>query len=309
MVIYLLSILAVLTTIFVPQTHAQSSPIGQGITITPSIARIDLAEDAPEVTLYYHNNTALPVELSFKAQDFTALEEGWKPKFLEEKDAANYQYALSSWITFEKQQLALNPNERGTVRVFINHERLTPGGHYATILAELVQKDDIGQVKLKGILSSLLFVRTSTGLEVEKAEIAAFKALISRFSWPNAMLLRFHNTGNVDVVPHGLITLSDSFGKEVGKGIVNEDSLITLPESIRRYDVPVKTNRNVLLPGKYTATVNIQFGKSSQQLTTQTTFYSLGSLSLWHIATGAVLLAIAGIGIKKYRKRRVKKHV
>lgn len=278
----------------------------EGITVTPSVLRLDLSEDAPVAELYYKNNTKVPIELSFSAQDFSELEEGGRLKFLQEKDAKNYRYGLTSWITFEKQSITLSPNEEQKVKVFIDKDKLTPGGHYATIQAELKQTGGVGQVPVKAIISTLLFVRTATGNEREEMVLQSVEPIRTILGFPDAFLLRLQNKGNVELTPHGLIEIRDMFGNIVAKGIVNEGSLIVLPESMRRFDVPLTNQSRFIAPGVYKANINIRFGlpagkagKNDKTITDSATFLSQGSINL--LLLGLIIL-VAVVTVLSARK-------
>lgn len=280
------------------------TPIPKGVTVFPSIAHIDLAIDPSEYDLTYVNNTNYDIEIKLSSKDFTDLEYGHRINYLEEKDAANYQYSLSSWLSFENNTLQLSPQEKKSVKIFIDKERITKGGHYASILAEIVTPNSEKQVDVKGILSSLLFVRASTGQELESGKINGFFANRSRLGFPKDFTLRFENNGNVFVTPYGLVEIFNSNGKLVAKGILNEDSGETLPESIRNYTIPVKKlDTNILIPGKYTAKLSMHFGKTNQKLSSEVKFYSQGSFDILKIT----LILISGIMLFILFKRKLRK--
>lgn len=296
--------LLLLASYFLLHTFAASALAQQqaGITVTPSIMHLDLASDAPEYTITYLNTTKTDINLLLSVSDFNELEEGYKLNFLEGKDALNYKYSLSSWISFENKTIQLAPNEKKSVKVFIDKSRITKGGHYASIFAEIVQPDVNKQVAVKAILSSLLFVRASSGLEIENGKIASFTPIRDNIEYPDSFMLRFENRGNVHVVPYGLIEIYDSFGNLASKGIVNEGSLDALPESIRRYDTKVTNYKKVLLPGLYTAKISIHFGNNNQTLSTSIKFFSQGSFDFIKIGLGTVVLIILILYLK--RKKR-----
>ncbi len=298
----LIFILASLFIILASAPMAQAQTPQKGITVSPSVAHIDLSTDSSEYELTYTNNTNAEINLLLNVQDFTELEDGYKISFLEGKDATNYKYSLSSWISFENKTIQLSPNEKKSVKVFIDKNRITKGGHYASILAEILQPEIKSQVNVKAILSSLLFVRASTGKEIEEGKISSFKPLRDGIDYPNSYILRFENNGNVHVIPYGQIQVFDPLGNLVAKGILNEGSLDTLPESIRRYDTKITTYQKVLLPGIYTAKINIHFGKTNQKLTTTVKFFSQGMFDFVKIGLGLIVILILIIYLKK-RKR------
>jgi len=280
--------------------HAQAQP---GITVTPSIIHIDLATDPADYELSYFNNTKTDIALTFSAQDFTELEDSYKISFLTGKDDANYKYSLSSWISFETKSIQLSPGETKSVKISIDKNRITKGGHYASILAEVQQPETNKQVVVKAVLSSLLFVRASTGKEIEDGKISDFTALRDGIEYPDEYQVRFQNNGNVHVIPYGVVKVFDPLGNMVAKGPFNVDSLDALPESIRRYQTKVVTYQKILFPGVYTAKVELIFGKTNQKVTANIRFFSQGMFDFVQLA---VFMTIAGILII-YFKRKLKK--
>ena len=260
------------------------------LTVVPSLAQIDLATDKPEVILTYKNSGSTSLNISFSAQDFTALEDGYKIKYLTESDAKNYQYSLSSWISFEQKSIRINPNEEKQVKIFIDSARVTKGAHYASILAQIDQDDNGQKIAVKGILSSLLFVRASTGREIESGTIISLRAVQNFIEFPASYVLRFENTGNVDVTPYGILEITGPFGKRAAKAILNENSSMVLPESVRRFDLPVIKEQSFFPPGIYTAKLSMHFGKTNKTLETTVNFFSQGSINF--TAIGVILAAI-----------------
>lgn len=285
------------------QSANAQHPAPKGITVIPSIMTVDLAKDAPEYDLKYINNTNSDITLVLSVQNFSEIDEGYKINFLEEKDASNYKYSLSSWISFSNKNLELTPGEEKTVKVFIDKERMTQGGHYASILARVNQPNSKEKINVNPVLSSLLFVRADTGNEVESGKISSFTPERKLSDFPQSFILRFQNSGNVFVVPHGKIEITDPRGKIVSKGIFNEGSLNALPESIRSYSVKTNPNSKLLLPGIYTARADLHFGESNQKLTQEIKFFSWGSFNF--IKIGVVIFIIL-IGIYFIRRKRGK---
>ncbi len=283
-----------------PAAHAQTQTQQQkGITVSPSIAHIDLATDPAEYTLTYTNNTGANINLLLSVQDFSELEGTYQVNFLNQKDAANYKYSLSSWISFENNNLQLNPGEKKSVKIFIDKDRITKGGHYASILAEIQQPENKHAINVKPALSALLFVRASTGKEIEEGKISDFKPLRDGIEYPDAYIVMFENRGNVHVIPYGLIQIYDPLGSLVAKGSFNTYSLDALPESIRRYDTKVTTYQKILLPGIYTARIDLHFGKTNQKLSKTVKFFSQGALDFGKIGIGLVIIVILLFYLKK----------
>ncbi|HSW88501.1 MAG TPA: hypothetical protein VLG12_05045 [Candidatus Saccharimonadales bacterium] len=298
---YVVTVLYLLLTTNYQLTFADTSL--QYITVTPSIINIDLATDPPEAEISYTNTTASTIELHVSAADFAPLEDGYKLQFLEGKDAKNYKYSLSSWVHFETNDITLNPKETKTIKIFIDKDRLTTGGHYGTIQAEWTREKDQSPVPTNLILSSLLFVRTAHGNETEEAYINEFRQLQEYYLFPEDFVLKIENTGNVEINPHGLVEIKDIFNRTVAKGLINENSLLALPESIRRYDIAIQNQQSYILPGIYHADMYIHFGKKNIIIQKSITFFSQGSSNLIPYAIGSVIAGfiIIKLLLKKYR--------
>jgi len=277
----------------------------QNIQVTPQLTQIDLANDAPEAIIYYTNNTSSALELKLSVHDVAELEERNPVGFLDPKNAQNYKYSLSSWVYLDKQTLLLAPGEKRQVKASITKEKLSPGGHYGSILAEIVQTTEKKKVQVKAILASLLFVRAHTGFEIEEAKIAFFGLEQNFFQFPKKAIFRFQNTGNVDLAPYGTVEITDSNNKVVGKGIVNEDSLITLPESIRKYTLAIKPLQSFISPGTYTAVIKLRYGKANKTIETKTQIFTEGSIDIKITIAGLIALLVAGsIIARRVRKKK-----
>lgn len=298
--LYLFTIAIVVISGFYLSSQVSASTID----VTPSIVRLDLDTDKAEALIYYSNQTDSIVELRFQAEDFRELEDGGRLLFLSEKDAKNYRYSLSSWINFDRQSLTLLPKEKQAIKVTIDKDELSPGGHYASIQAEFVQIKESKTVQIKGVLSSLLFVRTSTGKEKEEAFIEHFSTVSNMLSFPKKAIIRFQNKGNVDLIPYGEIVITKG-EKTIAKGIINENSLITLPESIRTYEAPLSIHESFVFPGTYKARLLMQFGKSEKKLEKEIEFVTFGTIPLYGWL-GIVLLLIVG-PVVVVKKRSTKK--
>ncbi len=281
----LLLILLLLTTLILPKnSFAQGA-----ISVTPQIFFIDLSKDEPMAEFTYKNTTTKPIELSFTLRDFKELEEGGIPGFLDKQTEKNYKYGLSSWAKLSSQTTILEPNQKKTLQVSVDPTRLGLGGHYSSIMAEIIQPDNTKDVKLKAVLASLLFVRSGGEFDRTEGKIL-FLTPSSNFFLPESLSARFQNSGNVFVTPYGRVEISDFLGREVGSGIVNENSLVSLPESIRTYPIPLSYNTKLLLPGIYKASLKIHFG--GKNLVEEKYFFSIGNAQIL-LVCGVVILSIA----------------
>ncbi len=264
----------------------------QSITVSPSIVKLDLSKDKPEATLTYTNNSNQTLDISLSASDFNTNAD-YKLSFIPPTQSQNHKYALSSWVSFSQRTFTLEPDQKEDIIVFINSTELSAGSHYASILAQINSENPSSTVSIKEVLASLIFVRTNTGKEIDNASIVNFDPVRTFWSYPKSFALLFNNTGNTDVIPYGLVQIYGPFGHLVGKGILNEGSLDTFPESVRRYDINLTRLTHFYPPGFYKATINLHFGKENRILNHTTIFFSEGSIPLGTILVIAIIALIA----------------
>lgn len=273
---------------------AQKQP---DISISPSLVQLDLSKDAPETEISYTNNSDHPISLHVIAKDFSAIDDNARFDFLEGQDAKDYHYSLTSWIHIDTNDIVVNPHDTQQIKITIDKQRITIGGHYASILTEIKQENS-GKITVHAVAATLLFVRTGTGNEQEQGSINQIAFLRDFLLFPDKITLRFENSGNVQVTPYGLITIKDMFGTTVATAIINDASSITLPESIRKYTMIIHPDKPVLFPGMYTADISLHFGQKNKQIHTQKRFFVINNHVL--LAAGIIVIALIVFGQFRY---------
>lgn len=261
------------------------------INVSPSLVKIDLSKQKGEAELTYNNKTDQNIDISLSALDFRGMD--GTVELLTPKDSENYKYSLASWVVFQEKYFSLGPGEIRTVQIVIDAARLGPGGHYASVLAEVKQSDATGNIAIKGVLSSLLFVRAATGNEQETASLKDVNFSTSVWELPSKIGFQFHNSGNVDLTPYGAVMVKDPLGKIVAKGIINHGSLSTLPETIRLYDVGINSEKWIRLPGFYTMELKVKYGHSNSEIKQSYRFFSIGNK--YYMVLPVLIIVIAAI--------------
>lgn len=228
--VFLISFL--LVAFILPQ-HAQATQQGT-LEVAPAYQEVVLEKPDEEkiVKFTYTNQSTEPLSLELYPIDFKQQGENGEIGFLG-RESGSYSYSLSSFLTFESNVLDLDPGETHTFEVQVkNRQDISPGGHYAAIVARQVQT--AGETSVAPAVSALIFMRKSGGerfnLSVQKLTWPRFPVA---FSIPSTIALTFQNAGNIHVVPYGTIEVIDSFGRVVRKGVLNTSSLIIMPESRR----------------------------------------------------------------------------
>ncbi len=286
---------------------AQEKP--KGFTVNPFFQDVTLEKDqaAASFQVEITNNTENLVVLKLSVLDFGTLDETGGAAFLGAAENLTNKYALASWIILERDGLVLDPGEKQAVKVTIqNKESLSPGGHYAAILAKVDKGDNQGRAALEvafdSSLSSLIFARKIGG-EIYGMELKEKIISENIFQMPFEIKLRFQNTGNVHVVPRGLVEITDPLGRLVRKGIINNESGRLLPETFRTFRIPLKTVAPIFMPGKYVLSAKYRYENREAFETEQTAFF----LIPWPFLAGIIFIAVGIIIWFIAKKRKMKK--
>lgn len=238
---------------------------GEGFSITPFFQEIILERDQKETVFFLtvENTTNAPAIFRVSVLDFGALDESGGVAFLGASDPER-KYGLASWISLEKDALVLNPGEKQNIRVAVeNKESLSPGGHYAAIFLKMEPDkapagENASSVAFNQSLASLVFTRKLGG-EIYGLEFKGQEMQKQLLQNPAGTKLRFQNTGNVHIVPRGIVKVVDPFGREVLRGIINSGSAIILPETFRVFPVSLKKIAPILFPGRYAVSVEYRY--------------------------------------------------
>lgn len=245
-----------------------------GFTLSPPFKEIELKKEASQSSYFIEiaNNTPVHQTLYLSIVDFGTLDEsggvaflGSGPEILERK------YSLASWVSLEKDVVEIGSGKSQKIKVtLVNKESLSPGGHYATVVASTKSPKEEGKnVSLNAAFASLIFVK-KTGGEIYRLDLVGKEILSRHFGFPSKIALRFQNSGNVHLVPRGIITLADPRGTIISRGIINPESGIILPESFRLYHTTLDRLTLPLLPGFYV--LNIQYRHEGREDFTHDSF-------------------------------------
>jgi hypothetical protein len=295
------------------KTSAAPEQSPKGITLSPAVVQTQIKEDESEHQLTFRvtNNQSTAQTINISTADFNTLDEsgglvfvGTNPTKLQKK------YGLATWITLPQTSVTLQPNQTSTINASIlNQATLAPGGHYGALMLSLQEGDQTNQpgknkVSVHPIATSLLFIN-KVGGDIHRLQLADASTSHSIFHLPSSAVLRFHNSGNTHLIPRGVVNVTDPHGKLVSKGVINENSDIILPETYRRFTVPLKSIVTATVPGKYKISVDFRFDGYDQFRTYQTNQFLLPPILL--LAIIAVIFAtIVVVFMLKNRKIRAR---
>jgi len=283
-----LLLLIFLASVLAPHTYAKN-----GIQVSPAFLEVDINKpgEKKEVSVQVTNKTVHEVTLDIYPLDFRQKDEFGSIGFLGLDNS--YSYSLSSFLSFATRQLILKPGEtRDIVVTITNRDDLSPGGHYAAVVAKEAgnkeRSDDMTSVSPS--IASLLLIHKVGG--------ERFNASVIKTSWPEGwsalsykkfFSLTIQNEGNIHITPYGRVEVRDMFGRLLSDGIINPSSLIVLPESRRIIDV-IMTPLAWSLPLSVN-TLKVSGNDSLHKITYeyQTTF-----LYIDPVIVGGVILVVIG---------------
>jgi len=307
-----LTLFALSSSQIVGASSTSKTPVG--ITLSPAVvqASISSTESEHRVDFKITNNTSAIQTLGISTADFNTLGEteglvfmGANPTQLEKK------YGLATWMTLPQTSITLTPKQTSTISAVItNSDTLEPGGHYGALMLAIDEggsSTSPNKVAVHPIASSLLFVNKIGG-DSHKLRLTNIYSSHNIFSLPNSVTLRFYNDGNTHLIPRGTVEIADPRGKLVSKGVINEDSNLILPETYRRFSVPLNKVGSSIVPGKYKITTNFRFDGYDQFRGYQSSQFLLTPVLLL-VVLGIILVAALVVGFLLLNKDFVKKHL
>ncbi len=208
---------------------------GQGVEVSPAFIDVELTHpgDVKQVPFTFTNYTNKQITLDLSPIDFKQRDDMGDIGFVG-RDTGSYSYSLSSFLSFEANRITLEPQENRVFLVTItNRDDMSPGGHYAAVVAKLVSDTPGIATTIQPSVSSLIMLRKTGG---ERFNLSLTDITLPgdiSFTTPRTLQLVFQNEGNIHVIPYGLVEIKDVFGRLVSKGIINTSSYRVLPQSRR----------------------------------------------------------------------------
>lgn len=203
-------------------------------------------------------------------------------------------YSIKDFMKPEISEFTLERGEKITIPITISiPSNAEPRGYYGAlivsnepeVLGDEQAKGAEGKTRLVSRIGSLFLLRIN-GEGKESGSLENFKILgpkkVFYENRPDGFEIAFKNTGNVHLVPHGIITIKNILGREVGT--VNVDAYFSLPDSTRYREVLWGEGSGL---GRYTANLSFfpGFGNTNQE----------ASISFWVIPWKILLSAFIGI--------------
>jgi len=284
------------------------SPVRDDIVMNPGTSKT--------IDVFITNLTSVPANLHGVANDFTSggTESGQPAIILDENQAAP-SHSLKQYVA-PIGNFTLAAGAQKDVKVVITVPKgAVGGGYYGAIRFYPQQPAGDKSLNLAASVGSLILLKVN-GVIDEKLSVASFdvrrgdnSAFFFTGSKGLTNVVRFQNTGNIQLEPFGKLQLK-RFGKTVAEYEVNtnDPKSNVLPDSIRRFDTPLK---GVGPFGKFTLTGNFGYGSTGQLLTAKATFYVVPVAYVAIVLAAVALLILLVIFlprmIRNYNQRVVRR--
>lgn len=274
-------IATLLMLIALPMTGFAQGGQSLTMTVTPPLFQVtQVPGSAWQSQLRVVNSNNYDITVTVVAKDFHPDGETGNAVFEETAKAEpTDSRRMSGWIDVPTGNIVIKRGSTAevpfTIHVPVNAD---PGGHYGGLLVSTAPGDTAsgsGSSISSGI-TSLIFMRIP-GEVVEKGSIRDFYTEDSIIETPFAhFVLRFENEGNVHLIPQGQIVISNMWGKERGKVLINESSTFgnVLPRSTRKFEFAWnETDPSPLEVGRYKAVATIVYGFDGRTTVERTLYF------------------------------------
>jgi len=291
------------------------SPVRWDLTVDPGTTKV--------IDLFVQNLTDVPVTLHAAVNDFTASsgEDGTPKVILDENKFA----PSHSFKKFAKpiSDFTLQAHELKNIKATIVVPKdAAGGGYFGAVRFSPASANGDKNVNLTASVGSLILLRVN-GTITEQLSVATFEVhkkptakdpadVPSTLFTSNKNLkvvMRFSNSGNVQVAPFGSITVKKG-GNKVNQIQVNniDPRPLVLPDSTRKFEANLD---KIGTFGKYTLEGSFGYGTSGQLLTSKVTIYVVPVFMIVLSVSIVLFLVLAVIFVPKmvraYNKRVIKR--
>lgn len=179
-------------------------------------------------------------------------------------EAGSEKFSIKDFVELPKEKIEILPHESKKIPIFFNISNQISGSRQGIIIlkSEILNPE---KNEAQGIFASfshqlgvLVFLRSSEKIK-DEARISKFFTDKNWYFFPFRVnfLTEIENSGNVYIVPLGIIKIENMFKREVARIMFNPQKLKILPETKRIFEQAWEGRFGF---GKYTASLFINFG-------------------------------------------------
>jgi hypothetical protein len=279
------------------------SPVRTDITINPGTSQI--------VDVFVQNVTGSAATLQGVVNDFVADgDETGTPKLILDANDFAPSHSLKRLVApIANFNIASGAQQDVKVKITVPAGAVA-GGYYGAVRFAPASADTSKNLALSASVGSLILVKVPGNI-VEQLSIKSFDVrktsnasiASSFFTSPKQLesVVRFGNTGNIQLEPFGKISLKKG-SKVLQQVEINNTTPPgnVLPDSIRRFNIPLDKVGSF---GKYTIEGDFGYGSTGQLLTAKTTFYVVPITIIVIVILIILLILLAIFGLPKLIRR------
>ena len=240
------------------------------------------------------------------ARDISGIDERGVPVFLEEGQATAFE--LSSWVRLPQESVTLKAGQTTDVPFTVQVPAdATPGAHFGGVFFELRPDQSTGTGAAVGArVGSIINLRIA-GETTEEMRLREFST--EKFIYdtpPVTFTTKVDNLGNVLLRPHGLIEITDMFGKRVGEVEINKSAAAVFPGGDRVYSATWEYQGFAF--GRYHALLSFVYGEDGRKTVVRTATFWVLPLKPTLIALSSLVGLILAVyfTIKLYIRRKLR---
>lgn len=288
----ILAVIAVLT--FAAKSYAANIGISiQPLKVTHTLKPGEKVSGVIEIK----NASDGAVNVETKVEDFVPLSGTYQVQIVQRAPGIS---TVRDWITLDTPQsftLAKGATKdvAYTIKAPVNAE---PGGHFGVALFKASELSKGGQALKVGTQVGMLILVTIPGSHLEKGAVLDFSGPKFVSKSPIDFTIKFENTGTVHFEPKGTITITNIFGKEIGRVAVGGQTV--LPTGVK--DLTASVNFEGTLLGRYKAALKMVDGKGNEFASRSVAFYAF---PIWYVVAFLATVAVLFFGIR-FLKNNIK---
>ncbi len=247
-----LTLLITASLFVLPEVVSAQSKVSFKLSPTTIEDKVDPGADK-EFSINIENQGDSQTTLYPFAQNITGIGADFHPIYSAIKDTEGYE--LASWITYQESELVVNPREKKTLHFTVHFPKdAHPGSHMAGVFLSDKPSDSLQNGSSVGFQIGSILNFQVAGEIVEDTRIREFYTTKNIYSSANVgFTTKLENLGNVLSRPHGLIDITNMFGKKVASVPVNDSAAGVFPKGTREFSNDWKSEDLQL--GRYEATV------------------------------------------------------
>lgn len=227
------------------------------------------------------------------ARDISGLDDRGVPIFTEEGVATSFE--LSSWVKLPQDSIMLKAGQTADIPFSILVPTdATPGAHFGGVFFEVRPEQLQSTGAAVGSRVGTIINLRIAGDVTEEMRLREFST--EKFIYdapPVNFSARVDNLGNVLLRPHGLVEITDMFGKKVGSVEVNKSAAAVFPGGSREYNVVWE--QDGLVFGRYQALLSFVYGEDGRKTIVRATSFWVLPLKPTLITLGVIFGLILGL--------------